>query len=82
MKYYIQEETIRLIYEAIESLPENCKNIIDLSLKGLKNDAIAETLKISVNTVKTHKKTAYKILRIKLKDILPLAILLFDILNN
>src|SRR5690606_2079450 len=68
---YIKEETIRLIYEAIESLPTAAKNIIDLSLKGLKIEEIAQTLNISVNTVKTHKKTAYKILRIKLKDILP-----------
>lgn len=81
-KNYIQEETIRLIYEAIESLPENCKNIIDLSLKGLKNEDIAEALKLSVNTIKTHKKTAYKILRIKLQDILPVSILLLDLLKN
>lgn len=79
---YIKEETIRLIYYAIESLPENCKNIIDLSLKGLKNEEIAQTLNLSVNTVKTHKKTAYKILRIKLKDILPIGILLLDLLKN
>lgn len=82
VKNYIEEETIRLIYKAIESLPENCKNIIDLSLRGLKNDDIAEALKISVNTVKTHKKTAYKLLRIKLKDILPFTILLLDLLKN
>lgn len=81
-KNYIQEETIRLIYESIKSLPENCKNIIDLSLKGLKNEDIAETLKLSINTVKTHKKTAYKILRIKLKDIMPISILLLDLLKN
>ena len=81
-KNYIQEETIRLIYEAIESLPKNCKDIIDLSLKGLKNEDIAKALKLSVNTVKTHKKTAYKILRIKLKDILPVSILLLDLLKN
>ncbi|MEA2105772.1 MAG: RNA polymerase sigma-70 factor [Bacteroidota bacterium] len=84
-KNYIREETIRLIYEAIESLYERCKNIIDLSLKGLKNEDIAKVLDLSVNTVKTHKKTAYKFLRIKLKDILPISILLLEItsvLNN
>lgn len=82
IKNCIEEETIRLIYEAIESLPENCKNIIDLSLKGLKNEEIAETLKISINTVKTHKKTAYKLLRIKLKDVIPFSILLIGLLKN
>jgi RNA polymerase sigma-70 factor (ECF subfamily) len=79
---YIKEETIRLIYEAIESLPTAAKNIIDLSLKGLKIEEIAQTLNISVNTVKTHKKTAYKILRIKLKDILPVGIFLLDLIKN
>lgn len=81
-KNYIREETIRLIYQAIESLPENSKKIIDLSLQGLKNEDIAQALNLSVNTVKTHKKTAYKMLRIQLKDILPVSILLFDLLKN
>ncbi len=82
LKKYINEETIRLIYKAIESLPQNCRSIIELSLKGLKNEDIADSLNISVNTVKTHKKTAYKLLRIKLKDILPVSILLLYLLKN
>lgn len=81
-KNYIREETIRLIHQAIESLPEQSKKIIDLSLKGLKNEDIAQALNLSVNTVKTHKKTAYKMLRIQLKDILPVSILLLDLLKN
>lgn len=80
IKNYIKEETIRLVYQAIETLPEKSKNIIELNLKGLKNDEIADLLKISVNTVKTHKKSAYKTLRIKLKDILPSITFLLELL--
>ena len=78
---YIKEETIRLFYEAIKTLPESCRSIIELAIKGLSNPEIAEELKISVNTVKTHKKTAYNQLRIKLKDVFPSLIILFKIIN-
>jgi RNA polymerase sigma-70 factor (ECF subfamily) len=81
-KNYIQEETVRLIYQAIESLPENSKKIIHLSLKGLKNEEVAKALDLSVDTIKTHKKTAYKMLRIKLRDILPVSLLLLDLIKN
>ena len=73
----IEEETHRLIYNAIDELPAQCKNILLLSINGLKNNEIAEELDISANTVKTQKKIAYKQLKIKLKDIYPLLSLLF-----
>ena len=41
-----------------------------LSIDGLKNQEIAEKLNISLNTVKTQKKIAYKRLKIKLKDVI------------
>ena len=69
----IEEETHRLIYNAINKLPTSCRNILLLSINGLKNNEIAEELNISVNTVKTQKKIAYKNLKIKLKDIYLLA---------
>lgn len=65
----IEEETHRLIYKAINELPAQCRNILLLSINGLKNNEIAEELNITVNTVKTQKKIAYKQLKIKLKDI-------------
>jgi RNA polymerase sigma-70 factor (ECF subfamily) len=74
-KNFLQEETIRLFYEAIETLPDQSKAVIKLALKGLNNPEIAEDLGISVNTVKTHKKSAYSALRIKLKDVFPLFLL-------
>ena len=63
-----EEETYRIIYQAINNLANQSRKIILLSMKGYKNPEIAEELYISVNTVKTLKKNAYKELRNKLKD--------------
>ena len=65
----IEEETHRLIYNSIDQLPDRCKEIILLSINGLKNNEIGKELNISENTVKTQKKIAYKYLKIKLKDV-------------
>jgi len=70
--HLIEEETHRLIYNAIDELPPHCKKILLLSLNGLTNPEIADQLNISINTVKTQKAIAYKQLRIKLKDLIVL----------
>lgn len=62
-----EEETYRIIYQAINDLAVQSRKIILLSLKGYRNPEIAEELHVSVNTVKTLKKNAYKELRNKLK---------------
>jgi RNA polymerase sigma-70 factor (family 1) len=77
--HFLHEETIRLFYQAIETLPDQSRAVIKLALNGLSNPEIAEDLGISVNTVKTHKKSAYSTLRIKLKDVFPLFLLYSDI---
>ena len=58
-----KQETMRLLYSAIKILPDQSKKIILLSLRGLNNPDIAAELFISVNTVKSLKKTAYLKLR-------------------
>jgi RNA polymerase sigma-70 factor (ECF subfamily) len=63
-----EEETYRIIYQAIYGLPHQSRKIILLSLKGYKNPEIAGELQVSLNTVKTLKKNAYRELRDKLKD--------------
>ena len=65
-KSILQEETHLLIREAISQLAPRNQKIIELSLEGLSNLEIAQELDISVNTVKTLKKRAYKFLREKL----------------
>lgn len=77
----VEEETYRILYEAIKSLPPRMQEIITISLHGNKNNEIAEQLGISVNTVKTLKKNAYKELRAKLKGQVFILFLLNQLLN-
>ena len=58
-----REELYRLLDEGIERLPERCKEIILLKLKGLKNQEIADKLGVALSTVNTLKNRAYKELR-------------------
>lgn len=64
----IEEETYRIVYEAIDALPVQSRRIIKLSLEGKQNKEISEELGISVNTVKSLKYKAMDILRVALKD--------------
>ncbi|WP_018338626.1 RNA polymerase sigma factor [Butyricimonas synergistica] len=58
-----RQETIRILYAAIEQLPPRTREIIQMNLKGMNNTEVAEELQISVNTVKDLKKSAYVTLR-------------------
>ena len=66
-QFYLEEvtyqETLRILRTAIDQLPPQTREVILVSLDGKNNNEIAETLDISVNTVKTLKKNAYKSLR-------------------
>ncbi|MGN0047353.1 MAG: RNA polymerase sigma-70 factor [Bacteroides sp.] len=59
----IEQETYRVLVEAIDRLPSQMKAIMLLALEGKKNAEIADRLEISVETVHTLKKMAYKKLR-------------------
>jgi RNA polymerase sigma-70 factor (family 1) len=74
--FIIEEEVINNLTNAVESLPEQQKQVILLGMQGLKNEEIAENMQISVNTVKFHKKAAYQSLRSKISDSLFALILL------
>ncbi|NQX38486.1 RNA polymerase sigma-70 factor, ECF subfamily [Pedobacter steynii] len=81
----IQAEVIGEIYAAIASLPEGCRKISKMGyLEGLKNQEIADQLGISINTVKTQKKRALELLRLKLnpETFLALTLLLQHFKNN
>ncbi|MDR3246207.1 MAG: sigma-70 family RNA polymerase sigma factor [Prevotellaceae bacterium] len=64
---FIQEvtyqETFRIVHSAIQKLTPQCRAIILLNLNEKNNAEIAEEMAISINTVKTLKKNAYKTLR-------------------
>ena len=68
LKQVLEEEIVRQLYKAIEILPDRKRQIIQLSLKGVKNAEIAEALEIKLQTVKTLKSQSYKILREQFKD--------------
>lgn len=65
------------IREAVEQLPEQCRMVFKLSrFEELKYAEIAEQLNISVKTVENHMGKALRIMRERLKDYLPVTILL------
>ncbi len=80
-EYVLEEETYSIIHQAVNKLAPQTRNIVRLSLEGKKNQEIAEQLDISLNTVKTLKKSAYKELRIQLQDQVFILLLLSHFLN-
>lgn len=64
----IASETNRLLYQAIDMLPPQTKKVIRLSMEDNTNQEIADNLGISIDTVKTLKKRAYKTLKEKLSE--------------
>ena len=72
------KEVNTLLKESVSKLPEKCRLIFMMSrYQNMKNQDIAETLGISVRTVDAQIYNALKILKIKLKDYLPVLMLLF-----
>ena len=69
----ISSEISSRIYQAIETLPGQCREVTRMAyVQGLKNQEIADKLKISINSVRAHKQRAVQLLRDKLnkKDLL------------
>jgi len=59
----IEEETYRIIHNFIEKLPLKSRIIMQQSMEGMTNQEIADSLNISINTVKTSKLKSYRFLR-------------------
>ncbi len=75
--HVIQEETYRILLDAIHKLPGQTRAIMLLALEGLNNKDIAARLEISPETVHTLKKAAYRKLRVYLKEYYYLVTLFF-----
>ena len=58
--FVIEEEVEFILLKTQESLPRQCKQIFILAMQGKSNEDIARQLDVSINTVKTQKKIAYK----------------------
>ena len=79
LKEVTQQEVSRILYDAIDKLPSQTRSIILLNLKGFNNTEVAERLGVSVNTIKSLKKSAYVTLRTLLsKDLLMILFVLVD----
>ena len=74
----LEEEIFIRLRQAIDELPEKYRNVINLNLEGLSDKEIAEKLKVSPQTINYRISQALKILRIELKDYLPLLLLLYN----
>ena len=59
----MRQETFRLLYSAIDNLPEQTRKVILLGMDGNSNQKVGELLGISINTVKTLKKNGYAALQ-------------------
>ena len=64
----IEHELKARILEEINKLSNVKRDIMLLRMEGYSYDEISEELSLSINTVKTHKKQAYKDLKIHLSD--------------
>ena len=76
----LEEETYSEIHKAIEVLPPQGKRVVQMSMKGIKNPEIALRLNVSINTVKSVKSNAYRLLRLHLQDVV--TILMVFMISN
>lgn len=74
----IEEEVKRLLIEALNSLPDQCRKIFKLLNSGASYKEIAEDLEVSVNTVKTQRARAIKLLKEKTGDLFYLLYFISD----
>ena len=72
----IEEEVYRLLFLAINELPEKCKEVFELHLAGKKNEEIASLLQISILTVKSQEQKATHILKEEMGKLFLLALFL------
>jgi RNA polymerase sigma-70 factor (ECF subfamily) len=77
------QEVLQIFKKSMEELPEGCREVMLMSrVEGLSNKEIAEKLDISLRTVENQIYRALKILKVNLKDYLPLFLYLLSGIFN
>ncbi len=61
--FVLEEEVEQLLMKTRENLPPQCRQVFILAMQGKSVEEIATELHLSVNTVKTQKKIAYRKLK-------------------
>ena len=59
----MREEMYREVYRVVNELPDRCREVFGCHLQGKKNEEIAQLLSLSIETVKTQKRKAMRVLR-------------------
>lgn len=65
----IREEIAMMVRREVDKLPPQARKVLRLAMKDYSNTEIAQQLDLSVNTVKSHKLSAYGLLRHNLKEL-------------
>ena len=64
-----RQEGFRILYEAVQTLPEQARKVITLSyLEGKSNQEVADLLGLSIHTVKAQKRRGVALLRSRLPN--------------
>ncbi len=64
----IRSEVIGVLHHSLEQLPTKCKQILKMAyIHGMSERDIAESLNVSVSTVKNHKKRGKKLIKVGLE---------------
>ncbi len=73
---FVESELEAIFMKGLEKLPPRCREVFELSrFEGLRNPEIAQRLNVSEKTVENQITKALRILRVELKDYLPLLLL-------
>jgi len=64
----IQTKKIEHLNHVIASLPPACRKVLELKQKGVKNTEISIQLDLSIKTVESHVRNAFKIIRKSFKN--------------
>ena len=73
----LEEEIHAELFQAIEGLSGQAKKVIKALMEGLSNQEIAQSLNISIHSVKTVKQRAYKALRKELSKLISFLLLFY-----